>query len=352
MTTNCAGNLFWTGFPGKTIPASLAARLESGNIGGIILFSRNFSSEAELAELTADLAGRWKGEGNLLLGVDQEGGRVARIKTIPWPSAAALGAFDDEVFTGQVARRMAQELAHFGFNTDFAPVLDVFTNPRNTVIGDRAFGTEPERVIRHARAFLRALGAGGMLTCGKHFPGHGDTLVDSHEQLPICNLPVSQFESVHERPFRELGSQLDFLMTAHVLAPAVDPEFPATLSPAWVSRAKELPFTGLLVSDDLEMGAMKPYREGLGVAILRAGLDMGMVCASQDFLEECIGRVNAECTSDADFATAVSQRVARVNQIRHRVSETKRTPAPQPRPMWIDSVNKLLEKLTGTGEQD
>ncbi len=352
MTSICAGNLFWAGFSGKTLPASLAARLEAGNLGGIILFSRNFSSEEELTSLTAELAARWKGEGSLLLGVDQEGGRVARIKTIHWPSAAALGAFDDEVFTGQVARRMAQELAHFGFNTDFAPVLDVFTNPRNTVIGDRAFGTEPERVIRHARAFIRALNAGGMLTCGKHFPGHGDTLADSHEQLPVCKLPVSQFESVHERPFRELCGQLDFLMTAHVLAPAIDPERPATLSPAWIGRARELPFAGLLVSDDLEMGAMKPYRENLGVEILRAGLDMGMVCASLDFLEECIGRVNAERAGDAGFAEAVSVRIGRVHALRRRVSETKRTPAPQPRPMWIDSVNKLLEKLAGAGEQD
>ena len=352
MTSICAGNLFWAGFPGKTIPASLAARLESGDLGGIILFSRNFASETELLALTAELAARWKGPGSLLLGVDQEGGRVARIKTIRWPSAGELAAFDDEVFTGQVARRMAQELAYFGFNTDFAPVLDVFTNPRNTVIGDRAFGTEPERVIRHGRAFLRALSAGGMLTCGKHFPGHGDTLADSHEQLPVCNLSAVTFEEIHERPFRELGAQLDFLMTAHVLAPAVDPERPATLSPAWIRRARELPFSGLLVSDDLEMGAMKPYREGLAVELLRAGLDMGMVCASVDFLDECIGRVNAQCAQDADFAAAVAGRAARVDQLRLRVSQTQRVPAPQPRPQWIESVNKLLVKLTGTGEQD
>ncbi|MBU1068497.1 beta-N-acetylhexosaminidase [Myxococcota bacterium] len=352
MSTNCAGNLFWAGFPGKTIPAALAARLESGDLGGIILFSRNFGSEDELAALTTELHGRWRGEGSLLLGVDQEGGRVARIKTIRWPSAGQLAAFDDEVFTGQIARRMSQELAHFGFNTDFAPVLDVFTNPRNTVIGDRAYGTEPERVIRHARAFIRALATGGMLTCGKHFPGHGDTLADSHETLPTCSLRADEFENVHERPFRELAGLVDFIMTAHVLAPAVDPDRPATLSPVWIQRARSLPFSGLLVSDDLEMGAMKAYLGELATGIFRAGLDMGMVCASPDFLEECIGRVNAEGGQDAGFAAGIAARVGRVNQLRLRVAQTVRTPAPQPRPMWIDSVNKLIEKLTVSPEQD
>jgi beta-N-acetylhexosaminidase len=191
-----------------------------------------------------------------------------------------------------------------------------------------------------------------MLTCGKHFPGHGDTLADSHETLPTCNLRVEEFESVHERPFRELAGLVDFLMTAHVLAPAVDPERPATLSPAWISRARALPYAGLLVSDDLEMGALKPFRDELGAGIFRAGLDMGMVCASQELLEECIARVEAECAGDEAFVAGIVTRIGRVNELRLRVAQTLRTPAPQPRPMWIDSVNKLLGKLTASVEQD
>ncbi len=345
-----AGNLFWAGFPGRSVPDLLAARLERGTLGGVILFSRNFDSPEELAALTAELHARWRGEGRLLLGVDQEGGRVARLRTVRWPSAGALGGRDDVVLTRAFADAMARELSCFGFNTDFAPVLDVFTNPENTVIGDRAFGREPEVVIRHAGAVLDAFAARGILSCGKHFPGHGDTLVDSHVRLAVCDLSAGELEAVHERPFRALAGRLDLLMTAHVLAPALDPALPATLSTAWVSRARDLPFSGVLVSDDLEMGAMKPYREGatladgLAVGIFRAGLDMGMICASPDFLEDSVGRVNAAAVADPALAAGLAKSAARVDRLRRRAL------APVPiddHEAWIAGTDRLLARLAG-----
>lgn len=351
-----AGNLFWAGFPGRSVPAILAARLERGTLGGVILFSRNFDSQEELAALTAELHARWQGAGRLLLGVDQEGGRVARLRTVRWPAAGALGARDDVALTLAFADALSRELSCLGFNTDFAPVLDVFTNPENTVIGDRAYGREPEVVIRHAGAVLDAFAARGILSCGKHFPGHGDTLVDSHERLAVCDLSAGELEAVHERPFRALAGRLDLLMTAHVLAPALDPALPATLSPAWVSRARGLPFPGVLVSDDLEMGAMKPYREGttlagqatladgLAVGIFRAGLDMGMICASPDFLEDSVGRVNAAGRADPALAAGLAKSAARVDRLRRRAL----APVPiEDREAWIDGTNRLLARLAG-----
>ena len=342
MTGRDAGELFWAGFPGRAIPGSLGARLERGALGGVILFARNFGSEAELAALTAELHARWRGPGRLLLGVDQEGGRVARLRAVRWPSAGALGARDDTALTRAFADAMARELLHYGFNTDFAPVLDVFTNPENTVIGDRAFGTEPARVIRHAGAVLDAFAARGLLSCGKHFPGHGDTLQDSHERLAVCPLPAGELAAVHERPFAALAPRLDLLMTAHVLAPALDPALPATLSPAWIARARALPFFGVLVSDDLEMGAMKAYADGLGVAVLRAGLDMGMICASPELLEESVARVNAACTDDPAYAAQVEAKATRVDRLRLRAA----APAPLFDPAtWRGETDRLLARL-------
>lgn len=344
MTIRDAGGLFWAGFPGRTVPEALGARLERGALGGVILFARNFGSEGELAALTAELHARWRGSGRLLLGVDQEGGRVARLRTVRWPSAGALGARDDTALTRAFADAMAQELLHFGFNTDFAPVLDVFTNPQNTVIGDRAYGTEPGRVIRHAGAVLEAFAARGLLSCGKHFPGHGDTLQDSHERLAVCQLPAAELALVHERPFSALAARLDLLMTAHVLAPALDPSLPATLSPAWISRARALPFSGVLVSDDLEMGAMKAYSDGLGVAVLRAGLDMGMICASPELLGESVDRVNVACAKEPAFAASLEEKANRVDRLRQRAA----APVPLPDPAtWRGETDRLLARLAG-----
>ncbi len=344
MTLRDAGNLFWAGFPGRVLPGTLAARLERGELGGVILFARNFGSGEELAALTAELAARWRGPGRLLLGVDQEGGRVARLRDVRWPSAGALGGRDDTALTRAFADAMARELLHYGFNTDFAPVLDVFTNPQNTVIGDRAYGTEPGRVIRHAEAVLAAFAARGLLSCGKHFPGHGDTLQDSHERMAECRLPADALAAVHERPFAALASRLDLLMTAHVLAPALDPALPATLSPAWIGRARALPFSGVLVSDDLEMGAMKAYAEGLGVAVLRAGLDMGMICASTELLEESVARVNAAGREEPAFLAALGEKAARVDRLRLRAA----APNPLPDPAaWRGETDRLLARLAG-----
>ncbi len=334
------GCLFWAGFPGPDIPENLRRRLEKGAIGGIILFARNFATHEELLELTRELHARWKGPGHLLLGVDQEGGRVARIRSLPWPAAFDLAAAGDPALTRTVARLMARELAHFGFNTDFAPVLDVWTRPENRVIGNRAFGTHPDAVIRHAGAFVQGLQDEGIFTCGKHFPGHGDTLADSHERLPTCDLPMDAMESIHMKPFRELARSLDFLMTAHVRVPALDASLPATLSAAWIRRAREIPFSGILVSDDLEMGAMRDFHRDLAVRALDAGLDMLMVCASQEFLEECIAGVKRSMV-EAARKTAVEERIARVERMQLRASCARPF---EDREAWLEAAQRTLER--------
>lgn len=336
------GRLFWAGFPGRSIPGNLIRRLEAGAIGGIILFARNFSSEEELLALAQELHARWRGPGRLLLGVDQEGGRVARIRSVKWPSAFELAGAGDPGFTRQTARLMARELAHFGFNTDFAPVLDVWTRPENRVIGNRAFGSNPEAVILHAGAFAQGLRDEGIFTCGKHFPGHGDTIADSHERLPVCELQMELIENIHEKPFRMLADVLDFIMTAHIVAPARDGRFPATLSAAWVSRARGLPFSGILVSDDLEMGALRDFQDRLAVRALDAGLDMLMVCASQEFLETCIDDVKSAMMGDFARQGAMQARIRRLESLNLRASSLRPL---KDRKAWNHEVRSTLSRL-------
>src|SRR5919198_2714969 len=207
-----------------------------------------------------------------------------------WPStrpAATLGARGDARLAEALGRAMGRELAAVGIDLDFAPVLDVWSNPRNRVIGDRAFGSDPARVARHALAFARGLARAGVLACGKHFPGHGASVGDSHFVLPRVRRSRRALAAVDLLPFaRAIAAGIPALMTAHVLYPALDPRRPATLSPA-ICRdllRHRLGFRGVLFSDDLEMQALAARQTPPRAAVqaLQAGCDMLLVCQSLD----------------------------------------------------------------------
>ncbi|MBU1239588.1 beta-N-acetylhexosaminidase, partial [Myxococcota bacterium] len=189
--TGDPGRLLWIGLPGRTVPHEVKGLLTQGKVGGVILFSRNLGTPEEIRDLTTELRGC--STEPLPIGVDQEGGRVRRLSFLPWPSAMQLSRCAPAVIE-EVGERMGQELSWFGFNVDFAPVLDVLTNPDNKVIGDRAFGTTPEAVIRNAGAWIRGFSRSGLSCCGKHFPGHGHTLHDSHLTLPRAELTLQDLE--------------------------------------------------------------------------------------------------------------------------------------------------------------
>ncbi len=232
-----AGELLIVGFEGKRAPEALLARIAAGRLGGVVLFARNLGTPEEIAALTAELhAAAPSGGPPLVVALDQEGGRVQRLKApvTEWPPMARLGARDDEALSEAVGRAMGAELAAFGFNVDFAPVLDVHTNPSNQVIGDRAFATDARRAARHALAFWRGLESAGVRGCGKHFPGHGDTLLDSHHALPRVEADAARLREVELHPFGEaVRARMPMIMTAHVVYPAIDAR-PATLSRRWL----------------------------------------------------------------------------------------------------------------------
>src|SRR5437660_9235618 len=226
------GQLLVAGFNGHQIPIELRALAREFGLGGVILFARNVSEPEQVAELCYDAA-RLTSDVPLWVSVDQEGGRVARLKApfTEWPPMAALGRSGDVKLAERFARALASELKAVGITLDYAPVLDVRTNPKNLVIGDRALSEKAEEVARLGAAIIRTLQAEGIAACGKHFPGHGDTSADSHVELPIVEHPPDRLRQVEFIPFKAaIEAGVATIMTAHVLVPAIDEKRPATLS--------------------------------------------------------------------------------------------------------------------------
>jgi len=281
-----AGRLAIAGFSGHSVPDDLRRLIAEFDLGGVIYFARNVVEPAQLLELSrevAALARHWP----FWISVDQEGGRVARLKSpfTEWPPAITLGRSGDPALAERFATALAAELSAVGINLDYAPVLDVHTNPANPVIGDRALAVEAELAARLGAAIVRALQAGGVAACGKHFPGHGDTSVDSHESLPVVDHDPRRLDAVELVPFkRAIAGGVAAIMTAHVLVPALDEHAPATFSKAIVTGwlKETLQFGGLVMSDDLGMKGATSFTQPSDelLSAISAGCDLGLLCNS------------------------------------------------------------------------
>lgn len=281
-----AGRLTIVGFAGHSVPADLSRLAADFDLGGVIYFARNVVEPAQVAELSrecAALAREWP----LWISVDQEGGRVARLKRpfTEWPPSIALGRNGDEKLAARFATALATELRAVGINLDYAPVLDVHTNPANPVIGDRAFSERADDAARLTAAFITAMQSAGVMACGKHFPGHGDTSTDSHHELPVVEHERRRLEAVEWVPFRQaIAAGVATIMTAHVLVPELDDERIASFSPDVVDGIlkRALGFGGVVISDDLGMKAVSasiPLPEAT-VAAIAAGCDAVLLCNS------------------------------------------------------------------------
>lgn len=294
-----AGQLLCVGFQGTSLPEPVRDALATGTIGGVILFRRNVENPPQVAALNQEIhAAAATAIAPPFVAVDQEGGRVARLRDplTPIPPMRELGNAGDPRLVTDVSEVMATEISALGFNLNFAPVLDVDTNPANPVIGDRAFSNDPEVVAKMGGAFVLGHTTCGVVPCGKHFPGHGDTDTDSHLELPVLNHDEARFESVELVPFRRLiDTGIPMLMTAHIQVPALDTVHPATLSHAVMTRLlrDEMGYNGVVVTDDLEMKAVADRYEveemiELG---LRAGVDLFLICHTQALWERAYGHL-------------------------------------------------------------
>jgi beta-N-acetylhexosaminidase len=279
------GQLLIAGFNGHQIPPELRSLAKAFGLGGVILFARNIAEPEQVGELSFD-AGRLVPELPAWVSVDQEGGRVARLKApfTEWPPMATLGRSGDPKLAERFARALAQELKSVGITLDYAPVLDIHTNPKNPVIGDRALAEKAEDVARLGAVVVRALQAEGIAACGKHFPGHGDTSADSHLELPLVEHPPDRLRAVEFLPFKAaIEAGVATIMTAHVLVPSLDERRPATLSRHVVYDLlrDELKFEGVILSDDLEMKAVAAEYAVPDSAVLaiQAGCDGILICS-------------------------------------------------------------------------
>ncbi|MDX2702412.1 glycoside hydrolase family 3 protein [Streptomyces sp. PA03-6a] len=276
------------GFHGTTAPEWLLRRLAEG-LGSVALFARNIESPGQLAALTAQLRAV---RPDVLIAADEEGGDVTRLEArsgSSFPGNLALGAVDDTALTRDVAAALGRRLAECGVNLNWAPSADVNSDPRNPVIGVRSFGSDPLLVARHTAAYVEGLQSAGVAACTKHFPGHGDTSVDSHHALPRVDVDPDTLHARELAPFRAaLAAGSKAVMSAHILVPALDPDRPATLSPAVLTGLlrDELGYDGLIVTDGIEMRAIADaYGIERGTVLaLAAGADA--ICVGGGLAEE------------------------------------------------------------------
>jgi beta-N-acetylhexosaminidase len=278
------GQMFIVGLQGDALAREEMAIIERYPFGGFILFSHNCCEPAQMLCLCRAL---WQtGDTHPpFIAIDQEGGRVHRLPKpfTHFPPAAQLGQINDLNLAYRAARATAEELALAGINLDFAPVLDVNSNPKNPVIGDRSFAADPQQVSALGERWIQGLRDGGIIPCGKHFPGHGDTDKDSHFALPVVHRLLEELEKVELPPFvGACRNQIESLMTAHVLYRALDPQLPATLSRKIIMGLlrEKLDFDGVVFSDDMEMRAISDnYSLEKAVALcIRGGIDVMLFC--------------------------------------------------------------------------
>jgi beta-N-acetylhexosaminidase len=274
------GQQFMIGFSGLELADETATFLSQAKIGGVILFGHNFESPAQLAELSNQIQECRIGQ-PLWIAADHEGGKVQRFKKgfTRIPEAALIGKANSPKLTYELGEMMAAELRAVGVNINFCPVADIATNPKNPVIGSRAFGDHEDIVTKISTAIVRGHLVQGVQPCVKHFPGHGDTSTDSHFALPRVDTPLEVLREREFKPFvRAFKSHCSMVMTAHILNSQLDPKLPATLSSRVLRDLlrKEMRYTKLIISDDMEMKAITDHfgAEDAPRMAIEAGCDM------------------------------------------------------------------------------
>jgi len=327
------------GFEGTELPEWLAARLRGG-LGGVCLFAQNIASPEQLRALTAAIR---QANPLAIIAIDEEGGDVSRLHAAtgsPFPGNAVLGRIDDLALTASVGAAVARELRAAGVNVNFAPDVDINSNPDNPVIGVRSFGTDAHLVARHAAAWVAAHEAEGVAVSAKHFPGHGDTSSDSHHALPVIDLPLETLRERELVPFEAaVAAGARTIMSSHILLPQLDADGPATFS----SRILEgmlrgdLGFTGVIVSDALDMtGASGEI--GIPAAAVRAiagGCDL--LCIGTANTDEQMGEIEAALDAAVASGALAADRLADASaRIRRLAEELADDPSDAPEPYATD----------------
>ncbi len=277
------GQLFIIGFDGYSVPPEFRKFIEEYHLGGTIYFKRNVQSPAQIAELSNELqfSCRPKGCPPIFISIDHEGGKVNRLVKpfTKFPGNDHLGELGSAKIAFDFGAVLGRELKAVGININYAPVVDVNSNPDNPVINSRAFSNDPELCGKMGSAVCRGIQKMGVIAVAKHFPGHGDTKEDSHFALAKVDKTVEELEKLELIPFRRvIRSRVEAIMTAHIINPKLDPKYPATMSEATINGLlrEELRFSKLVISDDLEMKAISDHYgpDEAAVMSIKAGCDL------------------------------------------------------------------------------
>jgi beta-N-acetylhexosaminidase len=339
------GQLFMVGMPGPHLDKDTDALIREDRLGGIILFSRNIEEPLQLAALCHDLqAAASKGQSApLFLSVDQEGGRVARLKEpfTSFPGNAAIGMDEEPVKRAiDFATVTSEEMKLVGLNMNLAPVVDVQRGEIEKHLAGRSFGEDPEVVAFLGRTVVKHLQKNGIMAVAKHFPGLGRANVDPHVHLPEINIDPEELERINLPPFAAaIEEGVSGIMTSHAVYPALDPEQPATLSPKVLIEVlrKKMKFRGLTITDDLEMGAIaSDWSVGEGaVKSFQAGADILLICKDQDRVRESLDMMRQAVSK----GTLSTERIARSLE---RIRSTKGRFLGRREEVSLDSVREYF----------
>jgi beta-N-acetylhexosaminidase len=341
------GQLMIMGFDGTEMSARLRTMLATLSPGGVILFKRNIEEAAQTHALLREvqkLAGR-----PLFRCVDMEGGTVDRFRD----AVAQIPSANEVAATGSVAlfRKhgllIGRQLRGLGFNTDFAPCLDLGLDASRRALGPRTVSADPREVARYAREFLGGLSETQILGCGKHFPGLGGGALDSHEALPVVERSWRQLWDEDLVPYRELKSRLPFVMVAHVSYPKIVRDgTPASLSKRWIAGTlrEKMGYRGLVVSDDLDMGGVLNGAsiEDAAVGTLTAGSDMFLVCQKEEHVWRAWEAVVRRVEQDRKFASLIAAKAKRVAGFQARSKEFRTRMAPAPTVTTVDTLRRRV----------
>jgi beta-N-acetylhexosaminidase len=332
-----AGQLLIMGFEGVSFEPRVEALVDATRPGGVILFARNIESAQQTHAL---LHGCQAKIGTpAFLCVDMEGGTVDRLKSVvhPAPAAADVYATADTKLFRTHGKVIGEECRALGFNTDFAPVLDLGFPPSRNVLGSRAVSADPKKATAYAREFLRGLEDARVIGCGKHFPGLGEARLDTHHELPSIAKSWPKMRAEDLAPYRSLRAKLPFVMVAHAAYPEVTGgKVPASLSAKWMGEIlrKKIGYKGLVISDDLEMGGVLASAsiEEAAVETLRTGADIYLVCHNEAHVTGTFEAVVREAERDARFAALIGERARRVLAYKKKMRNwLKQGPAPTAR---------------------
>ncbi|MBP2000278.1 beta-N-acetylhexosaminidase [Paenibacillus shirakamiensis] len=340
------GEMMIAGMEGTTANAATKKMIKEQHVGGVIFYKNNVSTPQGLASYVNQLKA-WN-QGNaapLFISVDEEGGRVSRLPGLyKFPNAVDIGAKDNLEYAQQMGQYLGEASQVLGMNVDYAPVLDINSNPDNPVIGVRSYGAKPDIVSRMGIAVMKGIQSKGTISVVKHFPGHGDTAVDSHLALPVVSKTLAQLKSFEWLPFEEAIHQgADAVMVAHILFPKIDNKYPASLSKTIMTDQlrRTLRFKGVIITDDLTMGAIAE-NYGIGEAAVKAvasGADMVMVAHGYDNVDVVFQMLRNSVKNGQISPKRIDESVTRILTLKQKYNLADSTLVKAP------NLNELNKKI-------